>query len=95
MSGIIALLEQENPTVTLHDECDCICEGCPNNTDGVCADNEKVRAIDERALDLLQYKAGDKVCWSDFYEKANDEIIRRGRLKEVCRDCQWLCICEK
>ena len=95
MHGIIALLEQENPTVTLHDGCDCICEGCPKNTDGVCADNEKVRAIDKRAFDLLQYSAGDDVYWSDLYEKANEEIIGCGRLKEVCRDCQWLCICEK
>lgn len=91
MYGIIARLQQENPTVTLHEDCDCICEGCPNNTDGVCADDEKVRAIDERVLDFLQYKAGDKVRWSDLYEKANEEIIGCGKLKKACQNCQWDC----
>ena len=36
MARILEYLEQENPTVTVVAEADCICGGCPNLTDGRC-----------------------------------------------------------
>lgn len=95
MGRVIETLEASDPVVTLHTSCDCICIACPKNVSGKCIDSEKVRAIDDRVLALLSYQAGEKARWSELYEQANDKIIRRGRLQEVCRDCQWLYLCNK
>ena len=36
MAQILEYLEQENPTVTVVAEADCICGGCPHLANGIC-----------------------------------------------------------
>ena len=95
MNDMIALLAGDDPVVTLSGGCDRICEACPKNLGGICETEEKVRAIDRRVLEALSYHAGDTVRWSELYEKANNEIVSRGRLSEICRDCRWITICNR
>lgn len=95
MTAVIGELQSEDPEVTLTGGCDRICEACPKNTGGACETEEKVKAIDDRALSFLGCRVGGSVRWSELYETANETIVRRGRLREVCGGCQWLTICEK
>ena len=93
MTSVIEALQRDDPTVTLCGGCDILCAECPHNKGGVCDHDEKVRGIDERTLELTELSVGDALPWHELYTRAYDSIIKAGRLKEVCRDCQWLNIC--
>lgn len=80
-------------SVTLTDGCDAICAGCPNNKDGVCETDEKVRAIDRRALEAMELRFGETLPWRDLSALAKEKIIAAGKLNEVCRDCEWIGVC--
>lgn len=95
MSAVISALQSDDPAVMLHDGCDVLCEKCPHNAGDVCETDDKVRAIDERALALLELSIGDTLRWNELSVRAYDRIIGCSKLSEVCRDCQWLTICKK
>ena len=95
MSRIIEVLDGSDPDVTVTPSCDIICEKCPHNKLGICEAEEKVRSIDSRVMSILGLSEGDTLSRSKLYELAYNTIIARGRLKEVCRDCMWLGICDK
>ena len=80
-------------SATLVDGCDAICAGCPNNRNGVCETDEKVRAIDRRAIEEMGIRFGDTLSWRDLSTLAKERIIAAGKLPEVCRDCEWIGIC--
>lgn len=44
MAWILEYLEQENPTVTVVAEADCICGGCPNLANGICESADLVQS---------------------------------------------------
>ena len=79
--------------VTLTDGCDAICAGCPNNRDGVCETDEKVRTIDRRAIEAMGITFGDTLPWHALSALAKNRIIAAGALPEVCRSCEWIDLC--
>lgn len=81
-------------SVTLVNGCDCICAGCPNNRDGVCLTDEKVKAIDRRMLDAAGLHFGDTLPWRDLCALAQKRIIAPGTLPSVCGDCEWVAFCK-
>ena len=90
--GVLSALEH-GACVTLTDGCDCICSGCPNNRNGVCETDEKVRAIDRRAMEAMRLSCGDTLSWRDLSALAKDRVVLSGRLSDVCRDCEWIALC--
>lgn len=92
MYAILSELER-GTAVTVTDGCDAICAGCPNNRNGVCETDEKVCAIDARAIAEMGLSFGDTLPWRELSALAGDRIIRSGKLKDVCRDCEWFGIC--
>ena len=36
-----------------------------------------------------------EIDWRELSTLANERIIRAGKLREVCRNCQWITICDK
>ena len=95
MTAVIETLQRDDPSITLCEGCDILCDQCPHNTGGVCDHDERVRGIDERALEMMELSTDSVLSWHELYIRAYDSIIKTGRLKEVCRDCQWLSICHK
>ena len=93
MYGVLAALERDG-VVTLTDECDAICAGCPNNKGGVCETDEKVKAIDRRAIEAMGVRFGDTLPWRELSTLAKEKIVAAGKLKDVCCDCEWIGICE-
>ena len=93
MAEKISLLRQLDPVVRLIVGTDIICEKCPNNTDGNCS-GTKPDIYDARVLDILDIQKKTELKWSRFLERVRTEIIVKGRLSEVCNDCQWFRICE-
>ena len=93
MYGVLAELDR-GVSVTLVDGCDAICAGCPNNRDGVCETDEKVKVIDRRAIEAMGLLFGDMLPWRDLSALAKERIVAAGKLKDVCRGCEWIGVCE-
>lgn len=86
-------LSADDPLVTLTVGCDEFCRACPENTGGICREQEKVEGIDRRALLALGLSDGDEIRWSGLLSLAKERIIVPGRLPEICGNCKWSMIC--
>ena len=92
MYSVLAELERGG-IVTLTDGCDAICSRCPNNRDGVCETDEKVKAIDRRAIEAMGLRIGETLPWRALSALAKERIVAAGTLTDVCRDCEWIGLC--
>ncbi len=94
MKAVIAVLE--NSPLTLSLSCDEICSACPHNVLGSCSSADKVRGFDKAVLSLTGLHEGDTITWKELSSTVGDEILSKGRLHDVCGECQWYSdICEK
>ncbi|MCM1506806.1 MAG: DUF1284 domain-containing protein [Ruminococcus flavefaciens] len=88
MTEIIELLNGENPETEITTDSDIICRCCP------CTDcHEKALSYDMKVIEICGLS--DKIKWEDLRHRVQKNIIKSGRLKEICGDCQWFYICEK
>ena len=95
MQNTINTLDKYDPLVYLTDKCDIICSTCPNNQNGKCISDEKVKKFDDNVLKATSLSTGSEIRWKTLRELAKKEIILKAMLPEICRDCQWLNICTK
>ncbi|MGI6265038.1 MAG: DUF1284 domain-containing protein [Acutalibacteraceae bacterium] len=72
---------------------DDICAACPHNRDGVCDTEDKVRRYDAAVTALCALSPGEQRSWSQWRTLADQRILRPGRLKEICGDCEWAGVC--
>ena len=93
MNRIIILLKSRKADIILTDRCDDICRFCPNRTENECCSEKKVQLIDKACLYKYGLAPGDRLTWSELEGLAKEKIITCGKLKAVCRDCQWYDIC--
>lgn len=94
MRRVLTALDHPGACVSLVDACDGICADCPNNRNGVCETDAKVRAIDRRALAAMGLSFGDTLLWRDLCELAKRKILTPNRLSAVCGDCEWIDVCQ-
>ena len=88
-------LEQENPTVNIVEETDDICSDCPNCIGGKCKDEESVKGHDARVYEQVIHEVGKCASWKDITDAIQKNIIKAGKVREVCVQCQWSDICFK
>ena len=93
MRSVLAALKSTDPVVTITGGCDCICAECPNQINGVCTSDEKVKGIDRRAVNKMDLDFGVSVRWSRLCSLAVQTIIRPDLLRDVCGDCEWIGLC--
>ena len=93
MRSVLAALKSTDPVVTITGGCDCICAECPNQINGVCTSDEKVRGIDRCAANKMDLDFGAAVRWSRLCSLAVQTIIRPDLLRDVCGDCEWIGLC--
>lgn len=85
----------DDTEIEITNDCDMICSACPENADGICRSADKVSGIDKRAAEYMGIKTGERSPWRRISALAMDKIIDKGKLKDVCRDCKWIDICNK
>lgn len=93
MVAVLKMLEGNDPQVVPKADTDLICGHCPNNVRGDCISSEKVLRYDKKVLELCGIAEGTALHWEEYRRLLREKIIRAGRLKEVCGDCQWIQIC--
>lgn len=91
----IAQALEDDPPITLTDGCDDVCAACPHKLGSRCDHDEKVSAIDRRAREHMGLQSGDMLSWRELAALAREKVISAEKLREVCRDCQWIDICSK
>ena len=111
MAQILEYLEQENPTVTVVAEADCICGGCPNLTDGRCRKAALVERYDrlkaqydevstaisdnEARYEQIGMEEHSPSDWESFSARVAERILSQGKRNEICGGCQWSSICKE
>lgn len=91
MKKIIKILERENPTLILVDECDIVCKACPNKVNSKCISSCKVNKIDNACLNEYMLSFGDTISWNELKNLAYKKIITPNKISEVCKGCEWGC----
>lgn len=96
MSRIIESLKN-NPAqdIVLCSTTDVLCDFCPNNQNGVCESEEKVAKYDKACLSLCGFYDGQQLSWDLFKKTIAKTIIEGSNLRNICKDCSWLPLCEK
>ena len=89
MAQILEYLEQENPTVTVVAEADCICGGCPHLANGICESADLVQSYDRQVLSLCDMEEHSVASHVAEY------ILSQGKRSEICGGCQWSSICKE
>ena len=80
-------------TVELWPGTDAVCESCPRNDAGVCADRDKTDRYDEAVLKACGLRAGDRLSWADLLGAVRTKIINAGLRGAICGDCCWNGLC--
>ena len=93
MTNVISDLDKNDPEICITDKCDVICKFCPNNINGKCISEIKVSKIDENCKSTLSLSTGFKIKWKTLRSLADENIIKKGILPEICGECQWKDIC--
>ena len=95
MAQILEYLEQENPTVTVVAEADCICAACPHLANGICESADLVQSYDRQVLSLCGMKEHSPSDWESFSARVAERILSQGKRSEICGGCQWSSICKE
>ena len=94
MGRIIREMEADpSQQVMLKVETDIVCENCPNNENGVCTTQDKVKRYDEEVLKACGLEDRDEIPYADFITLVHDKIIETGLRSDICGDCSWDYIC--
>ena len=94
MAEVIGAL-QKGGKIVLAEEADEICLRCPNQKEGVCRTEEKVRAYDEAVLKFCGLREGQEIEGKEFFQAVRKNVLDSGRRAGVCGDCQWDAVCRK
>ena len=71
MARILEYLEQENPTVTVVAEADCICAACPHLANGICESADLVQSYDRQVLSLCGMEEHSPSDWESTGGRAH------------------------
>ncbi len=94
MGRIIREMEADpSHMVKLKVQTDIVCRNCPNNEEGVCNTQEKVKRYDEEVLMACGLEEDDEISYGDFIKLVKLQIIDAGIRSEICGDCSWDHIC--
>lgn len=87
-------LLEKNPIIMLEIRTDDVCEGCPNNKEGICTSDNRAGEYDRQVLSRLGLHEGDIMRWLEFALLVDRQIIQTGARAEICGECQWHHLCQ-
>jgi hypothetical protein len=82
-------------TIRLTAGADAVCEKCPNDQNGVCADRIKVDRYDAAVLRICGLRSGDTLSYGAFLSAVREKILNAGLRGGICGDCVWDGICRR
>lgn len=88
-------MEENNPIIEVVAEADCICEECPNLTNGLCTKAAWVARYDRQVLLFCGLAEHTKLPWRAFAAQVAESILSQGKREDICGSCQWTAICKR
>lgn len=92
MGKILELLERD-VQVCLTVGGDMICSACPNLKEQICVTADLVAEYDRKVLLLCGLQENETISFAEFIEKVENLILKPGKRKKICGNCQWDGIC--
>lgn len=84
-----------DPGICIITDTDDICSACPNNHKGSCTTAAKAAGYDRQVLSYCHLEEGAELTWKEFDKLVLENILKTGKRKEICGDCQWDAICSR
>lgn len=88
-------IEGDETQIEVVESTDSICQPCPNRQGSLCATEEKIRALDEAHMKVLDIRDGDVLTWGEAKKKLAEKMTVEAHHK-ACAPCAWrsLGLCE-
>lgn len=83
---------KENIFIQIINHCDDICAFCPENNNGICISDEKVRTIDNLYLKILHLKINQIVIYNNLQDSIK-KLLTLKNFQHACNNCSWYEIC--
>ena len=94
MGNVIETLSRDPAApVVLTIGADAVCERCPNDRSGICADREKSDRYDKAVLRLCGLRNGDALPYAEFLAAVRKKILIPSLRAGICGDCCRKCAC--
>ena len=71
---------------------DTLCAHCPHNRGG-CDAGLKPERLDRRCLAACGLREGEELAWDKYQAMLEQKVLRAGRFREICGDCEWVSFC--
>lgn len=84
-----------NPVLQIVTNGDMICTKCPNLKEKECITQEKVKTYDQEVLLACGLFEGATLSWEEFSFLIEECILKKGKRREICSNCQWNEICQR
>ena len=84
-----------NPVLQIVTNGDMICKKCPNSKENTCITQEKVKIYDQKVLADCELSKGVTLSWEEFSFLVEERILKKGKRREICSNCQWHEICQR
>lgn len=84
---------EENPSLEIIADADILCGKCPNLENGICRTSSQVREYDRKTLLFCGLSENIITDWDSFSALVSEKILRQGKRREICGDCEWNDIC--
>ena len=96
IENMTAFLAEPNQKLRISMGCDILCQECPHNQDGICDDEEKVARFDHQTVILCgdTFQTDQPQSLSNLCPSVYEDILQKGRLAEVCGECEWAALCQ-
>lgn len=95
MGNIIRTMRENNSLIEIVCDNDDVCKCCPNLIGGKCKDIDKVNVYDANVKKFADFNEG-VYRYNDLKDAVVKGIVNAQiELKDVCKDCCWIDICEQ
>lgn len=84
---------EDNLNVRIICKTDDICSKCPNNINGECLSEEKVKEYDIEVLKRCNLSEDDTISYIEFKDLVYKNILIPEKREEICGNCQWNELC--
>lgn len=73
---------------------DHLCQACPNHPGEICTSEIHVAEIDKKVSLANHFHARQRLTMDEFFKASKNNIILKGKLHDVCGNCNFMNICE-
>ncbi|MCI8501103.1 MAG: DUF1284 domain-containing protein [Oscillospiraceae bacterium] len=96
MEQAVSLLHSGEPLeIRLQSSCDDLCAACPHHADGLCDEEDSVRARDREVAAFFGLEENDCLSFPEYRQEVLAKQKELTDISEVCRECTFTALCRE